>query len=77
MGHISFYSNQSMIHYMLRKMDPKIKKTLQSIPISCKDDIEQELKLKMIQAIERICQEECPGYFDFKEKVEEESQIAK
>ncbi|MBM7647033.1 hypothetical protein JOD45_003268 [Scopulibacillus daqui] len=55
---------------ILKQMEPKIRKTLYSIPKSYREDVEQDLKLKIIQTIDNVKYEETPGFFEFKQKVQ-------
>lgn len=57
---------------MFKKMDPKIKKTLNAIPKNYREDVEQEIRVKMFEIINNFLRMDNPGYFEFQEMIEGE-----
>lgn len=54
---------------VLKTMEPKIKKTLFNIPINYRDDVGQDLKIKIMQTANKIKYEDTPGFFEFDQNV--------
>lgn len=63
--------NDEKIEEFIRLMQPKIKKSLRNTRPQEREDLEQELKLKIIQSIRTIILDEPPGFWDFKRKFEQ------
>lgn len=52
------------IEELLEKMNPKIQKHLKTVPYEIRDDVEQELKIKIINSLDNINITNIPGFFD-------------
>lgn len=46
-------------------MEPKIKKSVQSIPWQYREDVEQEIKLKVMESIDNVKTADVPGFFEY------------
>ncbi|WP_059104100.1 hypothetical protein [Shouchella shacheensis] len=57
---------------LLRKMEPKIRKTLRHVPARQREDVEQDVKLKVIEASSNLRYSDVPGFFRLAELVKEE-----
>lgn len=57
-------SVESIKQSMLEKMEPKIKKVLRTIPVQYREDVEQDIKLKMILSLENIKYEQLPSLLE-------------
>lgn len=60
----------SYIEDVIKLMEPKIKKTMYTISANSREDIEQEVKLKIIESIDNIKFDETPGFWEYKRKME-------
>ncbi|MCY8235272.1 hypothetical protein [Priestia endophytica] len=56
--------------YVIKLMDPKIKKVLNNVSARNREDIEQDLKLKIIESINNVKIDQTPGFWEFKKKIE-------
>jgi hypothetical protein len=52
------------IEELLEKINPKIQKHLNTVPYEIRDDVEQELKIKIINSLDNINITNIPGFFD-------------
>lgn len=55
---------------ILNSMDPKIKKVLKNTKPQERENLEQEIKLKILESVERNSFEDTPGFWDFLKKFE-------
>lgn len=55
------------IELIIKKMTPKIRKSLYSIDLRNREDLEQEIKLKLIEAIYNYEVKAIPGFWEFVE----------
>lgn len=53
---------------LIRKMEPKIKKSVQSIPWHYREDVEQEIKIKVMESIGNVKTVDVPGFFEYTKK---------
>ncbi|AST94653.1 hypothetical protein [Shouchella clausii] len=51
--------------YVLRKVEPQIKRQMKAIPNRFRDDVEQEVRIKLFQSIDKIKFENIPTIFEF------------
>ncbi|GAQ18250.1 sigma factor regulatory protein rsoA [Oceanobacillus picturae] len=58
----------SEIINLINKVEPKIKSSLSQTSYSEKEDLEQSIKLKIIESASKIESIESPGFFEFKNK---------
>ncbi|WP_053220310.1 hypothetical protein [Virgibacillus senegalensis] len=61
---------QLMITEFIIQMEPKIKKSVMYTSPQERDDLEQEIKLKMIETVTRGVIKETPGFWEFKQSFE-------
>lgn len=67
-----WYPTQNRTTYVeeiLKLMDPKIKKTVYATSLNSREDLVQEVKLKIIESIDNVKFEETPGFWEFKQKI--------
>lgn len=50
---------------IIRDFNQKIKKILKNTPVQERDDLEQEIKLKILGKIDLLNNINCPGFFDY------------
>lgn len=50
---------------MIRMFEPKIKQTSRFIPQSEREDLEQELRIQIVKAVERFDTKDTPGFWTF------------
>ncbi|PFA68122.1 hypothetical protein CN378_08415 [Bacillus sp. AFS015802] len=53
---------------VIRTFEPKIKKSLYLTRVDYRDDLEQELKMKLVRYVRDYSLENVPGLFDLKEQ---------
>ncbi|TSB47879.1 hypothetical protein [Alkalicoccobacillus porphyridii] len=53
---------------LIKKMEPKIKKSVQSIPWQYREDVEQEIKMKVMESIDNVKTVDVPGFFEYTQK---------
>lgn len=58
---------------VIELMVPKIKKTLTKVSFRHREDVEQDLKLKIIESINNVKFDQTPGFCEFKRKIESDS----
>ena len=56
--------------HIIKLMEPKIKKVLNRVSARDFEDVEQDLKLKILESINNVRIDETPGFWEFKRKVE-------
>ncbi|MCK0470277.1 hypothetical protein [Halalkalibacter sp. APA_J-10(15)] len=54
---------------ILQRFKPKIKKTIQAIPINQRGDLEQEIMIKLFDKMDTIKNINAPGFFELKDKM--------
>lgn len=52
---------------VIQRMEPKIRKSINSIPVEYREDIEQDIKLKLYKSVENVDYKDIPGFFEFLE----------
>lgn len=52
---------------VINKVEPKIRKTMNTIPSQFRDDVEQDVKLKMYKSFDNVDFNKIPGFFEFVE----------
>lgn len=52
-------------------MEPKIKKALNQTKLSNRDDLEQSIKLKIIESFQKTAEFKTEGFFEFKTRFED------
>lgn len=62
-------NDEGTIEKIIELFEPKIKKSSRSIPEFDREDIEQELRIEMMKAIQRFDTSNTPGFFDFIEEL--------
>lgn len=50
---------------LIEKMQPKINKSLSSIPEKFRDDVEQDVKVKILTSVKNVEIEKTPGFYEF------------
>ncbi|WP_026571608.1 MULTISPECIES: hypothetical protein [Sediminibacillus] len=56
-----------LITEFITHMEPKIKKSIKYTSFQERDDLEQEIKLKMVETVSRGVIKETPGFWEFKQ----------
>lgn len=51
--------------YVLRKVEPQIRRQMKAIPNRFRDDVEQEVRIKLFQSIDKVKFEKTPTIFEF------------
>ncbi|UOR14191.1 hypothetical protein [Halobacillus amylolyticus] len=64
-------SNQEEILEYINLLEPKIKKVLYQTHFEEREDLEQSIKLKILENAEKITNLETIGFFEFKERIAE------
>ena len=49
-------------------MEPKIKKSVRDIPWQYREDVEQEIKIKVMESIEKVNTYDVPTFFEYTKK---------
>lgn len=62
--------NQEAVLSIIQKFSPKIKQSLYQTSQQEREDLEQDLILKMIEVIYRYSLESTPGFWEFQQMVE-------
>lgn len=62
--------NKAAMESVIKLFEPKLKKTLYMTNPNDRDDLEQELKMKMVSYIKEYDMNSVPGFWEFKEKVD-------
>ncbi|MGM2818234.1 MULTISPECIES: hypothetical protein [Bacillus] len=65
------FSSDNNFEVILSLFLPKIKKSLKNTPFQEREDLEQEIKLKIYEKIDVFDNFSAPGFFDFIEGVNE------
>lgn len=60
-------SNEEIVE-LIEKVEPKIKKSLYQTTWNQREDLEQSIKLKIIESIKNIEDDNYLGFFDFKKQ---------
>ncbi|MDQ0207454.1 hypothetical protein [Alkalicoccobacillus murimartini] len=53
---------------LIRKMEPKIKKSVRTVPWQYREDVEQEIKMKVMESIEKVNTYDVPTFFEYTQK---------
>ncbi|MFK3937549.1 hypothetical protein ACI2JA_08555 [Alkalihalobacillus sp. NPDC078783] len=53
---------------LIEKMEPKIKKSIRHIPWQYREDVEQEIKMKVMESIDKVNTYDVPGFFEYTAK---------
>ncbi|AKG04107.1 hypothetical protein AAV35_004450 [Salimicrobium jeotgali] len=61
------YNEKEIIDY-IHQLDPKIKKALHQTKTEEREDLEQSIKLKILENEEKIVNIQAMGFFEFKEQ---------
>ena len=56
------------ILYCIELMEPKIKKALNQSKLCDRDDLEQSIKLKILESVDKLTEIKTEGFFEFKER---------
>lgn len=59
------YNNNLEFQQVLEKMEPKINRVLLSIPCNLRDDVKQEIIIKIYLSLKNIDYFKTPGFFEF------------
>ncbi|KAB2372792.1 MULTISPECIES: hypothetical protein [Bacillus] len=57
--------NEDEVIQIIEAFKPKIKKSLFNTSLGEREDLEQEIKLKIVEKINDIYSDEVPGFFQF------------
>lgn len=60
-----FYEDEKAIEIIIEAFNPKIKKSLMMTDTRNRDDLEQELHLKILEIIRRYDLNSTPGFFEY------------
>ncbi|MBP1970311.1 hypothetical protein J2Z83_002429 [Virgibacillus natechei] len=50
---------------LIKKVEPKIRKSINSIPEKYREDVKQDLMEKIIKSADNVKYEDVPGFYDF------------
>ncbi|MEK4563355.1 hypothetical protein MKX54_01510 [Alkalihalobacillus sp. FSL R5-0424] len=53
---------------LIQKMEPKIKKSIRHIPWQYREDVEQEIKMKVMESIDKVNTYDVPSFFEYTAK---------
>ena len=57
---------------ILKEFTPIIKKGLQNTPLQEREDLEQEIKIKILEKIDMLMEQEAPDFLDLAIKIEKQ-----
>ncbi|XJZ27539.1 helix-turn-helix domain-containing protein [Bacillota bacterium Lsc_1132] len=66
--------NREAMESVIKLFEPKLKKTLYMTNPNDRDDLEQELKMKMVSYIKEYDTNSVPGFWKFKEKLDKDKE---
>lgn len=61
-------SNTKRKRDLIQKMEPKIKKSIRHIPWQYREDVEQEIKMKVMESIDKVNTYDVPSFFEYTAK---------